>query len=201
MVRKPIRKKIQATPPSASGTELTPDEVRTILASSNIPARAGKLKSKLLDQAGMRDFGEYVRNALHDDAREGVGLNIFGRADEKSDAMLLLAKMCALSGQSTYMVTLHQLQSIIDARSDKFRTVCNVRFLFVDWFERKFRKTDERPYTYYQLVSIEEFLLERANRGMPTYFGGSGPWKNYEWWSQEFLTALERNVLDLKVGR
>ena len=173
-----------------------------MLAASNIPLKAGRLNSQLLRRPGMADLREYVSSGmLQRDVTEGIGLNMWGRADDRSDAIMLIAKMCTLGGPSTYMVTLHQLVQIVQARSDKLRTVENVDYLFVDWFERRFANTTERPYSFYELVSVEEFLLQRKNYGKATYFGGNCVWDQHKWWSQEFLVAMSDCVVNMKVGR
>lgn len=190
--------KLKRKAPSENGSELTPEQVRTYLGNSNIPLRAASLTSAHIPL----DLKNYLASsAFAQDHAKGVGLNIYGNPTKRSDAMMVLAKMLTLQGRSTYFVTLHQLLSIIEGGGEKLHIVRRTKNLFIDWFERKFPKANERPYSYYQLISVEEFLQQRMYVGNVTNFGSTCAWNMHTWWSEDFLASFCDNVINMRADK
>ena len=183
---------------SASGID--PEVVRDRLKASNIPLPAGTLTRALMDGNGFSDFKTYVNSGqLATDHSSGIGLNLYGNASKKSDALMLVAKMHAVGGVSSYYVTGNQLFRIVNNATDELAAIRRVSSLFIDWFERDFG-SDERPYTLRDIICVEDFLGSRRDSGHTTHFGSHGLWNRLKWYSKDFLASYAANVVDMRVG-
>lgn len=197
----PPKLHLSKTPPQSSANGIDPDTVRERLKASNIPLRAGTLTRKDLSNAGFADLNAYVGSgSFASDYAGGIGLNIYGDAHMKTDALLLLAKLHALGGSSCYYLTGNQLFRIVNNGTDELAAIRRVRALFIDWFERDFRG-EERPYTLREIIAVEDFLTSRSDHKYATYFGTYCPWLRLRWYSSDFLSSLTGFVLDVKVGK
>jgi len=172
-----------------------------MLASANIPSRAGTLTRDILATKELVDFGDYFASEnFKVGLTEGVGFNVYGHPKLRSDALMLAAKSFALGKGSTYFASLHQLIGIINAKGERLDMLRRIQYLFIDWFEREFAKTDERPYSFHELVAVEEFLTQRRYSKQITFFSSVCTWDNHKWWSKDFLGGMSDIVINIKAG-
>ncbi len=150
----------------------------------------------------MGDLRAYLgSDSFKDDQENGRGINIYGPASTRSDALMLVAKMFVFSASSTYFTTVNQCLSALEGNGEFRSTLDRIDNLFIDFFERDFKAADGRPYSFYQLVQIEDFLIRRFQSGRVTMFGSHCAWMAQKWYSRDFLSTLEANVIDIQVGK
>jgi hypothetical protein len=166
---------------------------------AGIPLKFRKLGRKDYLPKGKILFDYLGTDAYASDLLEGRGVCLSGDPTIRSDLLALMAKSPAIEGRSTVLISLHSLLPVIENNEERRAFIHRADFVMVDHFEREFR-SDECPYNYHQLSTIEDFLLSRMQAGKATHFAACRRWTQLKWFSRDFIGQMEPKVIDIKLG-